>query len=349
MGKRVLARQFRKAMSDKLKGRWERHQQLMNGREPGQGLIGFALAAIGVTAFFAVGLSWLSREVVQHRSVTVYTSQDIIYASGILSQFEAETGVRARVLYDSEAVKTVGLANRLLAEQAHPRCDVFWNNEVLRTRQLALRGVYRETNGWAAFGYRSRRLVINTNLVAADQAPRSLLELTNRVWRGKVALAYPMFGTTATHFLALRQHWGATGWRAWCQGLRDNESLLLDGNSLVVQMVGHGEAWVGMTDSDDVAVGLREGLPVAAVPLSEEMMLIPNSVGVVRGGPDPEAAEQFFQFLQRRDVVDQLVTWQALEGASADELTQRTLEPDWNRLLADLERASSELQSVFLR
>src|SRR5256885_12959964 len=52
--------------------------------------------------------------------------------------------------YDSEAVKTVGLANRLLAERAHPQCDVFWSNEEMRTRQLAGQDVFCATNGWAA-------------------------------------------------------------------------------------------------------------------------------------------------------------------------------------------------------
>ena len=31
--------------------------------------------------------------------------------------------------------------------------------------------VFRETNGWAAFGYRSRRIVINTNLLSLASAP----------------------------------------------------------------------------------------------------------------------------------------------------------------------------------
>ena len=137
-----------------------------------------------------------------------------------------QTGIKVRAVYDSEAVKTVGLANRLLAERSHPQCDVFWGNEELRTRQLAAQDVFRETNGWAAFGYRSRRIVINTNQLSLAAAPRSLLELTNDAWRGKVALAYPQFGTTATHFHALRQHWGDERWQAWCRALAANKPLL---------------------------------------------------------------------------------------------------------------------------
>src|SRR5213594_764923 len=120
------------------------------------------------------------------RTVVVYASQDQVYAEPILADFTKQTGIKVRAVYDSEAVKTVGLANRLLAERSHPQCDLFWNNEELRTRQLAAQNIFRETNAWTALGYRSRRIVINTNLLALPAAPRSLMELTNGAWRGKI-------------------------------------------------------------------------------------------------------------------------------------------------------------------
>src|SRR6266702_1355334 len=126
--------------------------------------------------------------------VVVYCAQDQVYAEPIFNAFEKETGFTVRAVYDNEAVKTVGLANRLVAERPHPQCDLFWGNEEMRTRQLAAQNVFRETNGWVAFGYRSRRVVINTNLLAIDSAPRSLLELTNARWQAKIAIAYPQFG-----------------------------------------------------------------------------------------------------------------------------------------------------------
>src|SRR6266487_4024280 len=110
----------------------------------------------------------------KRQTVIVYASQDEVYAEPILEEFTKETGIKVRAVYDSEAVKTVGLANRLLAERAHPQCDVFWGNEEMRTRQLAAQDVFRETNGWAAFGYRSRRIVINTNFVLERRSPTRL-------------------------------------------------------------------------------------------------------------------------------------------------------------------------------
>ena len=285
----------------------------------------------------------------QAGQVIAYCAQDQEYAEPIFREFTRQTGIKVRAIYDSEAVKTVGMANRLLAERTHPQCDVFWGNEELRTRQLAAQGVFRETNGWATVGYRSRRIVINTNKLALAAAPHSLLELTNESWRGKVALAYPQFGTTATHFTALRQYLGAERWQAWCQALAANKPLLVDGNSVVVKMVGRGEAIIGLTDSDDIAAGQQEGLPVAPLPMTEETLLVPNTIAVVRGAPHPEAAQRLSEFLQRREVVQQLITAHALEGFSTSEISTPTLKVDWGALLRELDATTAELCRAFLR
>jgi iron(III) transport system substrate-binding protein len=283
------------------------------------------------------------------KQVIVYCAQDQIYAQPIFAEFQKETGIKVRPVYDNEAVKTVGLANRLLAERAHPQCDVFWGNEEMRARQLSGHNVFRETNGLAAFGYRSRRIVINTNHLTLQSAPHSLLELTNEIWRSKIALAYPQFGTTAAHFHALRQLWGNSAWEQWCRRLGSNKPLLVDGNSLVVSMVAKGEAWVGLTDSDDIAAGLREGLPIAACPMNEETLLIPNTVAVTRNAPHPGAAESLFKYLQGPDVTARLIAAKALEGSSMNEVSIRYLRVDWGQALNDLDGVTEMLNQVFLR
>lgn len=302
--------------------------------------------------------------------VIIYAAQDQVYAEPILREFERETGIKVKAVYDSEAVKTVGLANRLLAEREHPQCDVFWGNEEMRTRQLAAQNVFRETNGWAAFGYRSRRIVINTNFVnlvgtrsSASQTstekngtgwnpslpapPTSLLELTNEIWRGKLALAFPQFGTTATHFHALKQLWGEAAWLAWCRALAANQPFVVDGNSVVVKFVSRGEAWIGLTDSDDIFAGQRDGAPIAMLPLNEEQLLIPNTVGVIRNAPHPANAQKLFEYLQRRDVVEKLVQANALESADSPEIPPMKLH--WDALLRDLETTTKQLNEIFLR
>lgn len=299
--------------------------------------------------------------------VIAYCAQDQSYAEEIFHDFQKETGIKVGAVFDSEAVKTVGLANRLLAERHHPQCDVFWGNEEMRARQLAAQDVFRPERGLAFFGWRSRCLVYNTNKLSAFSSsglsaasagnppaaalPRSLLELTNETWRGKVAVAFPQFGTTAAHFNALRQYFADTPWENWCRALAANKPLLVDGNSVVVKMVGSGQALVGLTDSDDIAAGQADGLPVAAVPSFVETLHIPNSVALVRGAPHVEAAEKLFEYLQRPQTIQKLVAAHALEGPtpSTPAAIETGLTVDWPRLLANLNDTTEKLNRIFLR
>lgn len=333
----------------------------------------------GIILILSVMIFFSCRNIAKKNTVIIYAAQDQVYAEPILREFEKETGIKVKAIYDSEAVKTVGLANRLLAERSHPQCDVFWGNEEMRTRQLAAQDAFRETNGWAAFGYRSRRIVINKNFVSERRpparlddlsspqqavpeagAPISLLELTNAIWRGKVALAFPQFGTTATHFHALKQLWGEERWLAWCRALAANQPFVVDGNSVVVKQVGRGEAWIGLTDSDDVAASQRERLPIAALPLTDESLLIPNTIGVIRNAPHPTNAQKLFEYLQRREVVEKLVQANALESSEGRALrgpnpeirasqSSALRQPDWDALLRDLETTTEQLNEIFLR
>jgi iron(III) transport system substrate-binding protein len=282
------------------------------------------------------------------REVIVYAAQDQVYAEPILKDFEKQTGIKVRAVYDSEATKTVAIANRLLAERDHPQCDIYWGNEELRTHQLASRNIFHPTNGWAAFGYRSRRMVASA-AASAPVTPASLVELTNSVYRGKVALAYPLFGTTAAHFMALRQHWGESNWLAWCRALAANEPFLVDGNSVAVKFVARGEAVIGLTDSDDIAAEIREGSKVKALPISGETLLIPNTVAVIRHAPHPVAAQRLFEYLQTHAVTERLVQAGALEGARVTDVANDTLKPDWESLLRELETSTAQMQKTFLR
>ena len=253
--------------------------------------------------------------------VVVYTSVDDIFSEPVLEAFERETGIRVRAVYDVEASKTTGLVNRLIAEKARPKCDVFWNSEVGKTIVLKRRGVlapYRSPSAadipgqfvdpegfWAGFGARARVLVYNTDLLSEAELPRSILELTEARWRGKVAMAYPLFGTTATHMAALYCSLGRRGAEAFLAGLRDNGVLVVDGNSVVRDLVAEGRVPLGLTDTDDVNVAVQAGKPVRMIYPDQGGMgtlLIPNTVSLIRNAPHPREGRRLIDYLLGRAV-----------------------------------------------
>jgi iron(III) transport system substrate-binding protein len=283
--------------------------------------------------------------------VVVYAAQDRVFAEPVFREFEAATGLAVRAVYDNEATKTTGLANRLIAESRRPQADLWWSNEEMRTRQLARLGVI-EPN-WITFGRRQRVLVVNTNSITAMGSAGSFGMLTNEALRGRWAMAYPVFGTTAAHFLILRQRWGDDAWQARCRALAANRPLLVDGNSMVVRLVGRGDVRVGLTDSDDVVARRREGWPVAAVPLAgSEGLNIPNTIAVVTGAPRPEAARRLAEYLSSPAVRSAMVSAGALDpetGGAAGGEGAGSAAADWEVLLEQLEPGLRWLEQVFVR
>ena len=272
--------------------------------------------------------------------VVAYCAQDQVYAEPIFADFTRTTGIRVRAVYDSEAVKTVGLANRILAESPHPVADVFWGNEEFHTRRLAAAGAFRATNGWIAFGQRSRRLTADPS--RQHWLGPEVTGLTNAALRGRVSLAAPWFGSTATHFAALRAIWGAGRWQAWCRALAANQVFLEEGNSQVTQRVARGDAWVGLTDSDDLQAARREGLNLVAGPA---LWPIRNTVAVLREAPHPVAAQALFLFLQSAAVHQALAKAGALEVVPPDATT--TPAPPWEVMLHDFDLTLKELREFF--
>ena len=276
--------------------------------------------------------------------VVLYTSQDQFYAEPILKDFTEKTGIEVRTVFDTESAKTAALAHRLRAEKNNPQCDVFWSNEEMHTRLLARDGVIAEADINTA-GYRTREIVVNTDAVRTP--PRTVLELTNGTWKGRVALAYPLFGTTSSYFLALRQHWGEEAWRDWCEGLVRNGAKVVDGNSVVVRLVGAGECVAGLTDSDDIHAGKRNSLPVLAAPQVRESFVIPNTISIVSGAARRELAQRLVDYLRDPETLKKLVELGALQGSNADTPEGNHLSVDWSK--ADLDGMNEELKKIFLR
>ncbi len=50
-------------------------------------------------------------------TVTIYVSQDRVFAEPVLHAYEQKTGVKVNAVYDTEETKSTGLANKLIAEK----------------------------------------------------------------------------------------------------------------------------------------------------------------------------------------------------------------------------------------
>ncbi len=259
--------------------------------------------------------------------VVVYTALDSEFSTPIFERFTAESGVAVLPKFDAESTKTVGLAEAIGAERGRPRCDVFWNNEILHTLRLERLGLlaayvppaakdypaaYRDPQGfWHGFAARARVLVVNTKLLPEGERPASILALADRKWRGRAAMAKPLFGTTATQAACLFAVWGDRRAKDFFSRLRQNDVQILSGNKQVALSVAAGRVAFGLTDTDDALIEVEKGMPVAIVwpdqgAAEPGTLLIPNTLAIIRGGPNPAAARRLVDYLLSPEVESRL-------------------------------------------
>src|SRR6187401_3604955 len=85
--------------------------------------------------------------------VVVYSALDREFAEPVLNDFTRASGIRVLAKYDDESTKTVGLTSALIQEAGRPRCDLFWNNEILNTLRLEQKGLLAAYRSPAAASY----------------------------------------------------------------------------------------------------------------------------------------------------------------------------------------------------
>ena len=264
----------------------------------------------------AGGIFWWMGSQSSSNEVIVYTSVDDVFARPVAAQFEQETGVKVRLVTDTEETKSTGLLNRLIAEKKRPQADVFWSGDPVRAAILKGKSVsapyqspqaeglpqqYSDPDGhWTGFSARARVLIYNKNLIAEGQEPNSVMDLLDPRFKGKACIANPLFGTTSMHAAALFSVLGEEQAKSFFAGFVSNGGKILSSNGEVRRRVAAGEFAVGITDTDDAHVARLEGKPVSVVyPDANGMgtLIIPKCAVLIQDGPNLEAGRQFIDYL----------------------------------------------------
>jgi iron(III) transport system substrate-binding protein len=273
---------------------------------------------LAVCILLSQGCASRSDDAQRKPEVVVYTAHDSVFSEPIFEQFQKSTGVAVLPKFDVESTKTVGLVNAIMAESDRPRCDVFWNNEILNSLRLKEQGLleayaspaaesypaaFKDVDGnWHGFAARARIILCNTKLVPEGERPQSIYDLADEKWKGRIAIAKPLFGTTATHAACLFAALGDEKAKEYFQSLKKNDVQILAGNKQVAEAVANGGAAFGLTDTDDALQMIEQGLPVTIIyPDQREdglgTLFIPNTVSIIKGCAHPEEARKLVDYL----------------------------------------------------
>ncbi len=252
--------------------------------------------------------------------VVVYTTVDQIFSEPILKEFEKETGITIKAVYDTEETKSTGVLNRLIAEKENPQCDVFWSGDPVRTIVLKNKGIsspYNSSiakdidkvfkdfeNHWTGFSARARVLIYNKDSLNTDDIPESIFNLTDEQYKGKAAIANPLFGTTTFHIAALFTALGDEKAKQFLKDLKNNEVVIATSNGDVKKRVVQGEVYCGLTDTDDAYEAIKEGANIGIVFLDQQgigSLIMPNTVNLIKNSDNPVNGKKLMDYLLSKE------------------------------------------------
>ncbi len=250
------------------------------------------------------------------KEVVVYTTVDQVFSEPILKYFEKETGIKIKAVYDTEETKSTGVMNRIIAEKDNPQCDLFWSGDPMRTIVLknknilapykspnadGIKDVFKDNDGyWTGFSARARVLVYNKSMVDDYEIPQSIMDLSNKDYKSKVAIANPLFGTTTFHIAAIFNVLGEERAKQFLTDLKSNDVIIATSNGDVMSRVARGEVFCGLTDTDDANEALKQGDNIGIVFLDQGgigSLIIPNTLSLIANSNNQDNAKLLFDYL----------------------------------------------------
>src|SRR6202163_1065334 len=173
---------------------------------------------------------------------------------------------------------------------------------------------HRDVDGqFASFRVWLGIIAYNSNLVKAEEAPRSFADLLEPKWKGKIVKAHP--GYSGTIMTATYQMQRDLGW-SWFEQLAKQNIMQVQSWADPPKKLDLGERAV-MADGNEYNIfQMREkGRPVEPVYASEGSPLIVGPNGIFKDAPHPNAARLFQSFCFSREAQQLIIDVGGLRSA----------------------------------
>jgi iron(III) transport system substrate-binding protein len=246
-------------------------------------------------------------------SLTVYSGREEEIVEPLFEMFEKETGIDVEVRYGDSAE----LAATIAEEGGNTPADVFFAQDPGSLGAVEGAGLlaelpketlekvderFRDPDGhWVGTSGRARVVAYNTKALAEDDLPKSIYELTDPRWKGKIGLP-PTNASFQAFVTAMRLTEGDERTREWLEGIRANEPKLYEKNTPVVEALAAGEIEVGLVNHYYLYI-VKQEQPDAPVAnhflLGDDPGALVSVAGaaILKGAENGEAAQRFLDFL----------------------------------------------------
>ncbi|BAZ07497.1 iron ABC transporter substrate-binding protein [Calothrix sp. NIES-3974] len=229
----------------------------------------------------------------QSRTLTIYSGRNEKLIGPLIERARRDLNLNIQVRYGD----TAELAIALLEEGRRSRADMFFAQDAGALGAVQQAGLthsipgsilnkvdsrYRSRSGnWMGITARARVINYNTRLVKPAELPRTVAELTQPKWRGKVGWA-PTNGSFQSFITAMRKLEGDQKTIEWLRGMKANGVKDYGRNTAIVEAVGKGEIHLGLVNNYYLGQIKRTNpnIPVAAHYTRRDAGAIVNIAGV---------------------------------------------------------------------
>ncbi|MCM8524877.1 MAG: iron ABC transporter substrate-binding protein [Lentisphaeraceae bacterium] len=252
------------------------------------------------------------------KEITVYSGRKEVYAKPLFELFEKQTGIKIVV----KSGKTGALANMLLTEKENSPADIFFAQDSSNLGALSKAGVieklpesilnkvdsrFRSPKGeWVGTSGRARVLVYNKDLVKAEDLPKSMYDLADPKWKGKLGWA-PTNGSFQSHVTAMLQADGEAKTIQWLKDMKANDIQDRPKNTPIVKDVAAGKLAAGLVNHYylyKVRKDMKEAEKAENHFFGDGdigMFVNISGVALVKASKKKEAAQQFIDFLLSKE------------------------------------------------
>jgi len=319
-------------------------------------------AGVAQTAAPPVATPELVEAARREGTVVFYTSTDVQVAEALASAFQTKyPGVKVQVersgaervfqrisqeygsnIHAADVIETSDAVNFLLFKRQG------WLAAGLPGDVVKLWPAHaRDPDGqFAVFRAHLSVMGYNTKLVKKDDAPKSLVDLLQPKWRGRIVKAHPGYsGTIMTATYAIAQ---ALGWD-YFEKLGKQRVLQVQSSTEPPKKLAQGERPI-MADGNEYNIFslMEAGEPVAPIYASEGTPLVPGNAAIFKEAPHKNAALLFYDFIFSLPAQQLICDVGGLRSFHPEvkEKSTRTPLKDIKLLLADPVAIEKEAESI---
>lgn len=248
------------------------------------------------------------------QALLIYTGRKTMYAQPLFDLFTKETGIKITV----KEGKTAQLANTILREGDNSPADLFFAQDSSNLGALSSANVlealpaetvkkvdtrYTGPKGdWVGTSGRARVLVYNKKMVKAEELPKSIEDLADPKWKGRLGWA-PGNGSFQSHVTAMIKVLGKEKTATWIKALKANEIQDFPKNTPIVKAVAEGKVAAGLVNHYylyKVRLDMKEALDAENHFFADGdagMFINVSGIALLKSSKNKAAAQKFIDWI----------------------------------------------------